>query len=300
MPERGKEPNSVSVLTKWVDAAERDIGIAGGQLRWLIAATVVTAALQRCVDAQDRPRFRLKGGTYLRYLLDWSGRPTSDLDGVVNGDIGDFLDQVDDVLAEPWGPLQLRRSGEPEIIDTPNRVIKPRRVWVLVQLKGVTWQKVQVEISPDEGDLTHEIATVEPARLHRFGIPNVDTLFTIALRYQVAQKFHACTDPHDPPDARNDRARDVIDLVLLHQHIEANGGPSPTQIRQACQDVFAAREHEAVQLGRPPRSWPPLVRGFPHWDTDFQNAARRAGLALSLSDALDLVNTWIQQIDSAA
>lgn len=182
LPERGKEPNSASVLTKWVDAEERANGVAGGQLRWLIASTVVTAALQRAVDAENRPYFRLEGGTYLRYLLDWSGRPTKDIDGIIAGDIEVFLGELDEVLSGRWGPLTLRRDGEIDVINTPDRVIKPRRIQVLVQLKGTTWQKVQVEISADEGRATEEAGTVTPADLQRFGLPNeADVLFTIAL-----------------------------------------------------------------------------------------------------------------------
>jgi hypothetical protein len=42
-----------------------------------------------------------------------------------------------------------------------------------------------------------------------------DTLATLALRFQIAQKLHACTDPHDSPASINDRPRDVVDLLLL-------------------------------------------------------------------------------------
>jgi hypothetical protein len=124
-----------------------------------------------------------QSGTYLQYLLDWAGRPTRDIDGIVAGDIETFLTELDQALQQPWGPLTLRRDGPVEVIDTPERVIKPRRLQVLVQLKGVTWQKSQVEISADEGHATQEAGTVTPARLHRFGLPNqAEVLFTIALR----------------------------------------------------------------------------------------------------------------------
>ena len=39
------------------------------------------------------------------------------------------------------------------------------------------------------------------------------SLAGIAMSYQIAQKVHACTDPHDPPAFVNNRARDVVDLV---------------------------------------------------------------------------------------
>lgn len=300
LPARGKEPHSASVLTKWVDAEEKTHGVAGGQLRWLIASTVVTAALQRAVDTDNRPRFRLKGGTYLRYLLDWAGRPTKDIDGIIAGDIESFLTELDDSLKEPWGPLTLRRDGEVEIIDTPDRVIKPRRLQILVQLKGITWQKVQVEISADEGHATQEADTVIPAGLQRFGLPNeADVLFTIALRYQIAQKLHACTSPHDPPEAYNDRARDLVDLVLLRRYINDNGGPTTAELLAAARDIFASRATEAAQLGRPQRTWPPVVVAYPDWRTDYANAATKADLNVTLAEAVAQVNDWINEIDAA-
>lgn len=299
LPERGKAPQSASILTKWVDAEEKAHGMAGGQLRWLIAATVVTAALQRAVDSEARPRFRLKGGTYLRYLLDWSGRPTKDIDGIVAGDIESFLAELDEALTQPWGPLTLRRDGPIEVIATPARVIKPRRLQILVQLKGVTWQKVQVEISADEGRATQDADTIIPAGLQRFGLPNQsDVLFTIALRYQIAQKLHACTDPHTPPHDVNDRARDVVDLLLLQRFINDNGGPSAAELRDAARDIFDARAAEAAHLHRPPRAWPPVVLAHPHWRTDYTSAAAKAGLDVTLEEAVAVVNDWINQIET--
>lgn len=86
-----------------------------------------------------------------------------------------------------------------------------------VELRGVTWRRVQVEIGPDEGGAAAEYETVAPPTLAAFGLPDPDVLAALALRYQIAQKFHACSDPHDPQTALNDRARDVVDLLLLHE-----------------------------------------------------------------------------------
>ena len=43
------------------------------------------------------------------------------------------------------------------------------------------------------------------------------------MRFQIAQKLHAVTDPHEPPDLINDRARDVVDLLLLRDLYRHNG-----------------------------------------------------------------------------
>jgi hypothetical protein len=85
--EHGKDPASKNVLNAWVNQAQPQVGLDTGRLGWLIASTVVVAALQRAIDEDGRSRFLLKGGTYLQHRLSWTGRPTKDIDGMVRGDI---------------------------------------------------------------------------------------------------------------------------------------------------------------------------------------------------------------------
>ncbi len=141
-----RPPASVSILSQWINHAERTLGVpaAGGRMGWLVASTVVIAALQRAVDATGTPTFLLKGGTLLQHRLGMSARATSDIDGLVRGDIDEFLVALDDVLSEPWGPITLTRS-EVEVVRTPTRVIQPRRLYVHVGLRGQPWRKVQIE-----------------------------------------------------------------------------------------------------------------------------------------------------------
>lgn len=71
---KAKPLASASILALWVTHAEKalDVPAAGGRMGWLVASTVVIAALQRAVDSDGTPRFLLKGGTYLQHRL---GRP---------------------------------------------------------------------------------------------------------------------------------------------------------------------------------------------------------------------------------
>ncbi|WP_418276401.1 nucleotidyl transferase AbiEii/AbiGii toxin family protein [Isoptericola jiangsuensis] len=296
---KAKPPASASILAQWVTHAEKalDVPAAGGRMGWLVASTVVIAALQRASDGGGTPRFLLKGGTYLQHRLGKTARATSDLDGLVRGDIDDFIVALDDAFAEQWGPLTLTRS-EVEVIQTPTRVVQPRRFQVFVSLKGQVWRKVQVELAPDEGGAGATPETIPAPRLEPFGLPTPDTLVTIAMRFQVAQKLHAASDPHDPPTWVNDRPRDVVDLVLLRSLIEAEGQPTLTDIRTAAVAVFEARAQDARELGRPERSWPPLMSAHDHWVRDYAAAAQDAGLSMSLDEAVATVNEWIVQIDS--
>ena len=295
---RGKDPASKNVLNAWVNQAQPQVGLDTGRLGWLIASTVVVAALQRAIDEDGRSRFLLKGGTYLQHRLSWTGRPTKDIDGMIRGDIEQFLAALDEALRPPWGPLTLTRDPI-EVIDTPGKIIKPRRFDVLVSLKGQVWRRIQVEIAPDEAAASNEQDVLPAPSLHYFGLPTPDHLVGIAMRFQIAQKIHACTDPHEPPGLRNDRARDTVDLLLLRDLLTAEQSPTLAVVRQACIALFESRAAEARALDRPERAWPPTAIAHDHWPTDYAAAATAGNTALSLEDAIAELNTWIQTIDAA-
>lgn len=243
-----KAPASARVLNAWITQAQDRLGSAGPRLGWLVAATVVSAVLQRAVDETGSPLFLLKGGTMLQYRLPGMSRTTQDIDGLVRGDLDRFLALLDDALTQPWGPLTLVR-GEVEVIGVPHRIVKPRRFDLTVLLNGVTWRRIQVEVSPDEGHAGQTPEQIPPPSLAGFGLPTPDHLTSLSMRYQIAQKIHASTDPHEPPASINDRARDAVDLLMLRDLIEVTGQPTLGEVRAAVEDVFAARAAEAE--GRP-------------------------------------------------
>jgi hypothetical protein len=197
--------------------------------------------------------------------------------------------------------LTLTRSAV-EVIRTPTRIIKPRRFDVRVSLKGQVWRRIQVEIAPDEADASSEQDLLAAPGLRHFGLPSPDQLVGIAMRFQIAQKIHACTDPHELPESRNDRARDVVDLLLLRDLVLVEGGPTLAQLRQACVALFAARAADALTLGRAARAWPPQAVAHPHWPADYAAAAAAAagGVALPLDEAIAEINAWIVAIDTAS
>jgi hypothetical protein len=290
-------PGSVRILDGWVNQAQGQIGLGadGGRLGWLIASTVVVAALQRAVDESGSSLFLLKGGTLLQHRLGLASRATKDVDGLIRSDLDTFVVTLDRALELPWGPLTLSRTAI-EVIETPTRVIKPRRFDVLVALRGQTWRRIQVEIAPDEGGAGAESEPFLPPTLRGFGLPEPGQLVGLALRFQIAQKLHACSDPHDPPAAINDRARDIVDLLLLRELTTTNGAPTLAELRGACEAIFTARASDANHLGREPRTWPCAVVAHPHWTNDYARAATSAGVEVSLDDGVTTVNNWVNEI----
>lgn len=58
---KDKAPASSSMLSGWINQTEQRVGSHGGRLSWLVASTVVVAALQRALDVDGQPHFLLKG-----------------------------------------------------------------------------------------------------------------------------------------------------------------------------------------------------------------------------------------------
>ncbi len=230
----------------------------------------------------------------MQHSLNWTGRATTDIDGIVRGELAEFITALDDSLQQPWGPLTLTRT-EVEIINAPAKLIKPRRFEILAALQGQSWRRVKVEISGDEAGITDRPCSLRAPSLEHFGLPTPDRLVGIALEFQIAQKLHASTDPHNPPTQVNDRARDIVDLMLLRQLSEV----SLAELRSACNALFQSRAEEASALGLKPRTWPPTAMAFPHWPSDYERAARDAGVEIDFQASVDSVNEWISEIDSA-
>jgi hypothetical protein len=291
------QPNSVSILTKWINHAELQLGgeAGGGRLGWLMASSVAVAVVQRALDKDGRQLFLLKGGNLLQHRLDVPSRTTKDIDGLVRGDIDNFIEILDEVFLEPWGPFTLRR-GLMEVINVPTRLLKPRRFDVYIELRGATWRRIQFEISPDEAGIGEESEFIESMPLAGFGLPDLDGLVGLALRHQIAQKFHAVSDPHNPPELFNDRPRDVVDLILLRDLVAATGHPTSNELALAAKAVFNARAEDALALDLAPRYWPTKVVAHQHWADSYLRAATEVGVTLSLVEAVEQVNDWISDL----
>jgi len=296
LPDRGKEPTSKRNLDAWIEQAQPKTGVGSGRLGWLVASSVVIAALQRTRADDGHPRFLLNGGAYLEVRLGLRARATKDIDTLFRGDFDDFLAVLDATLTESWGAIELQRT-EVTIIEGARRVVKPRRLKVKLLINGQTWRSVVVEVAADEGQAGANVELFTGPPLHHFGIPSPVELAGIVFDYQVAQKLHACTDPHAPPDQINARARDLVDLAIIRDAFYREPHDLPA-LRAACADVFAARAIDAEALGFAIRTWPPTVRAYDDWPTDFADAV--GDRDLTLEDAIDQVNDWIQQIDAAA
>ncbi len=110
------------------------------------------------------------------------------------------------------------------------------------------------------------------------------------MAYQIAQKIHACADPHDPAASVNDRAREVVALLLLRDLIDATQHPTLSEVRAAIEDIFTTRATETRTVGAAPCTWPTRGTAHAHWGPSFARAADSAGLTIAPADAIDRFN----------
>ncbi|MDR1511899.1 MAG: nucleotidyl transferase AbiEii/AbiGii toxin family protein, partial [Propionibacteriaceae bacterium] len=260
LPDKKRPVPSANAMNRWLSDAEKNTKVLAKRVGWLVSSTVVVAALQRALGDDQEPVFLVKGGVYIEFNLGLKARATTDVDTMFRGGVDEFMARLDESLAEPWGPFELRR-GDVEVIDAP-KLVQPRRFWIRVYAKGSVWRRVKVEVSFPEGDMAARSQAVQPPNIGFFGLDTPERLLGVAMDYQIAQKLHAASDP-DEAGHENRRVHDLVDLLLLKD--EFYPGPPPASLMAACVDIFSFRADEAAQLGRPARPWPPSLHSNDFW-----------------------------------
>lgn len=244
---------------------------------------VVTAVLDRVRDEDGEPIFLLKGGVAMELRLQLRARTTKDYDAAIRGRIEEMMDKLDDAIATPWNEFTVTR-------DAPERIPRTQAVRVKLKLayKGRSWGTVEVELAPVEGEMGFELDRVPAAPLDPLQVPMPHTAARVSLRYQVAQKVHACTEVFETAP-ENDRFRDVMDVLLVRDLITDVG---LGRVREACVDIFAVRGKHA---------WPPTLTVYESWREPFAALARENGFTPEDIDvAAEDFGELIIVIDAAA
>ena len=132
------------------------------------------------------------------------------------------------------------------------------RVEVAVQYKTRSWQTLEIDLGPGEAN---EVDLVAPAvtGVAEMGLPVTPHVRCISIHEQVAQKLHASTGPH-----REDRARDVLDILLLDMLSQLDY----QRTRAAAEHIFAKRATHAF----PPRAALPA-----EWRQELEALAQELG-----------------------
>jgi Nucleotidyl transferase AbiEii toxin, Type IV TA system len=236
-----KLPGDVGHLQRLIGDHAPDRGMPPARLQRWLNAMIVTAVLDRVRDEDGEPIFLLKGGLALELRLQLRARATGDYDAAFRARTEEVVDCLDEALAQPWNDFKLTRDA-PETIPNTNAM----RVRLRLSYKGRSWGSVQLEMAPVEGRMGLELDRVEAMSLDPLQVPLPEAANCVSLRYQVAQKLHACTEVFEE-GRENDRFRDVIDILLVEELLHAVG---LARVREDCVDIFRVRDKH---------TWPPTV-----------------------------------------
>ena len=254
-----------------------------GRLRRLIGAVAIASALDGLRDERRRDRFVIKGGTAMEMRFGLAARSSLDLDASFRGDIGVCLALTSDALERGW-------SGFTAIVSEPMEITratvspKPVRVDVKVSYRGKAFITIPLEISTAEGESATNPERVALAfDLSRVNLSVPPSVAFLPLRYQIAQKLHACSERFEGRE--NARVRDLADLMLLRTLCEGSAEPT----RLACIEIFQLR-------GLHP--WPPAITPEPGWVVEWENMTRDEDLTISLEQALEEVGDLVRLIDA--
>jgi hypothetical protein len=88
------------LLNQWIRDAEALTGAGERRIGWLLASTVVIAALQRALGVDNAPLFLVKGGVYMELQLGLRARATKDIDTLFRGTAAEFNEALGEVLAD--------------------------------------------------------------------------------------------------------------------------------------------------------------------------------------------------------
>ncbi len=259
-------PPSAGVLAKYAQAYAREIGVSEGRVRAWISYMIMAGVLERAAVGGD-PRFIVKGGVALELRLrvdSRRARATKDIDVVLQHAEADLARTLEHALTgHSYQGFTFRRKGEPLLLENGTVSME-----VAVSYRGGAWTSISVDIARAEPGES-EIEWVRAIPLTDvFGVTGPAELPCLPLRLHIAQKLHGMTLP-PRPGKRNDRFRDLSDLLLMEELVTDYSG-----LREACEAVFRTRGTH---------NWPPALEVPPHWVEPFARLAQE--LDLPIADA---------------
>jgi hypothetical protein len=284
-PTRDRPARNLQGLERWISEWATELSEPAGRLRHRLAVLTLSAMLDTCTDNSDGPLFALKGGSALEVRYSTAARVSRDVDLVFRGAIGDAISSISDATARGWSGFT-GRVRDPQPLSIPWASVERLRLPVQLSYLGKPYVTLSLEIVISQVCESEAVASIS---LGPVGLDSPNTVPCLSLRYQVAEKLHACTVTLDG-ERINDRVGDVMDLILI-EDLSGDGGYIPRQVRAACVEVFEQRSLHP---------WPPVLTVQPTWRTLWSNLVDDNGFHItSIDEAVARVNGLIGTIDAA-
>ncbi len=262
-------------------AADSSESVARIQRR--IALVAIAAMLDDTRGTQGESLFAVKGGSALELRYESAARASRDIDLAYRGMLADIHKTLATRVESGWSGFH-GRVLDPEPLTIPWGNVSGQRITVKLTYLGKPFTTVPLEVVT-----THmtEVELVTSIPLDVVGLKTPKSIPCLSLRYQIAEKLHACTDPLGGVQI-NDRVSDLMDLVLIE---DLSPDLSLVSVKQACLDVFS---HRATH------PWPPVVSAQSTWPRLWANLVDDTGFYIAdLGVAITRVNGLIGEIDRA-
>lgn len=282
MSEQGQgDPLDARDLESLATAAADDRGVTKKRVQRWISYMVLVSQLEQVSRDPEGPSFTLKGGVPLEMRLDGQARATRDLDLIVHvGGADEMVPALRTGLDGSYQGFTFRVKGDEYRMDDSIRVS------VALEYRGRGWNTIQIDLSPKEGHKLEE-ERLEPLDLARFRIDLIDEVSCLSLRYHLAHKIHGMTLPSTEEDP-NERAHDLVDVFLIRERLDSG---SRERVREACLDVFRARDQH---------DWPPAFDPPEFWRAEFETRAADLGLSVAtFDDAVEEARRYITALEEA-
>jgi hypothetical protein len=271
------QPKTARHLGQLVAQYAEAAGLGVRRVRLRLSAMAFVGALERVREEDSPQRFLIKGGMACELRFQDKARATRDLDALFHGPLDELLEDFDDAFAEPFSGFSFTYTEPTSIRETGSY-----RFDIKLQYEGRSWGTLRVEVSPPEGE-AQESEAVRALSVSEFGLVGPEFVACLSLRYQIAQKLHACTERFG--DRENERAHDLIDLLLMAELIEDYG-----RVKQACVETFD---------GRRTHDWPPTADVEPNWRAVYPVLAAELDFPIGdVDEATRAVQALIDLIDA--
>jgi hypothetical protein len=251
-------------LEKTLARVAREQGLDQERLRRWVSFLALCGVLEQAVERGVIDIYYLKGGVAMELRFARAARTTKDFDLGLAGNRAERIRQLEEVLQLGFDAFTFRLKPEAHQMEMADTV----RVEVAVQYKTRAWQTVDIDLGPSEA---REVDLVTPAitGLAEMGLPVTAHVRCISIHEQVAQKLHACTGPQ-----REDRARDVLDILLL----DMLGQLDYRRTRAAAERIFTERATQPF----PPSAALPV-----EWRRELESLAQELGYRTTNAEEIE-------------
>lgn len=282
---KDRPPATHKALERWILDKARGDGIAVDRARRALSFMVVAAVLSRLIDDEGHPLFILKGGVAMELRFGIRARASKDYDTAFRSELAKLEEVLEQARQHQVGQFTISAT-KPEPIGPTGAV----KIMLRLNYGRHPWGTVALEVSAAEGKSGDpaDIDYRKPAPdLSVFGLEAQGDVPCFSVRYQIAQKLHACTEVTTHKE--NDRFRDLIDVLLLEELVGEDGWPD---VLAACEEVFGLRGKHR---------WPPAVTVFPGWPEPYAVLARQTSFPITdVNEAASAVTGLIARITAAA